>query len=257
MIEIKPIKNNTQNISVSDGEDVVIFELVNKFSDINDKHIESQVSYGKNSRVKHIFLLDDSVEKSFVDRRMVEIGEGAEVKSFYCYLGGDQNSVHIHHKIGKNSRLDHRTIFFGHKGQYYDFDEKYNFLSTDAFGRFLNQGLVKDASQTNYVSNIMIDPGAQKTDSRLDMQAIILGDHARAVMVPSLQIEANDVKAGHGATVAQIGEDQLFYLRSRGLSKEQALELFIEGIFIDFVEKMGEEKIGEDMMKIVKGKMRM
>jgi len=86
-----------------------------------------------------------------------------------------------------------------------------------------------DKSNVDYLGNIIIRPEAQQTDAYLGHYTLMMSDRARTKTIPSLEIEADDVKAGHAATVGRTDEDMLFYLQSRGLNKKEATEMLIQG----------------------------
>ena len=91
------------------------------------------------------------------------------------------------------------------------------------------RGVVKDEAEAKISGRLKIFKGAQKTNSFLTEKVLILSDKARAEVVPDLEIEADDVKASHAATVGKIDEEQVFYLMSRGLKKQQAEDIIVEG----------------------------
>ena len=93
------------------------------------------------------------------------------------------------------------------------------------------RGVLKDSSSSLFKGVIKIEKKAQKTDSYLDHDVLILGDKARNESQPMLEIEADDVKATHGATTGRISEEEIFYLMSRGLSREEAVKIILEGFF--------------------------
>jgi len=196
----------------------------------------------------HIFFIDNKAEGEIKIERTVSVGDNAKADLYYCFLGGDTD-IKLHTKIGSNARVNHRVIFLQTEKQKLSVDDQYQFQGTNSYGRFDIKGLVADKAQSNYVGNIIIDPGAQKTDSRLDMQSLIDGGRAKSIMVPSLKIEANDVKAGHSATISQLDEEQLFYTRSRGLSVEQARRLLVEGLFNEFVNSLPDDKVKKEIKK--------
>ena len=85
---------------------------------------------------------------------------------------------------------------------------------------------------------IRVDPGAQHTDAFQESRNLLLSKSAHADAIPGLEIEANDVRCTHAAAVAQIDAEQLHYLRSHGLSDEQAKRLIIEGFLEALVERL-------------------
>jgi Fe-S cluster assembly protein SufD len=76
---------------------------------------------------------------------------------------------------------------------------------------------------------IRVDPDAQRTDAFQESRNLLLSDGAHADAVPGLEIEANDVRCTHAATVARIDEEQLFYARSRGIDRADAERLLVGG----------------------------
>jgi Fe-S cluster assembly protein SufD len=76
---------------------------------------------------------------------------------------------------------------------------------------------------------IKVDPGAQQTDAFQESRNLLLSKRAHADAIPGLEIEANDVRCTHAATVARLDEDQLFYLQSRGLTRAEAERLLVGG----------------------------
>lgn len=95
-------------------------------------------------------------------------------------------------------------------------------------------GVVKGTAQTEVEGMIKIDEGSHQVTDFLTEKLLLLGDQARAVVEPSLEIKADDVRASHAATVSKIDEEQLFYLMSRGLTRKEA-ERVIEKGFMDTV----------------------
>ncbi|MBI2659014.1 SufD family Fe-S cluster assembly protein, partial [Candidatus Woesearchaeota archaeon] len=104
-----------------------------------------------------------------------------------------------------------------------------------------------------YRGLIRIEKEAQKTYSYLENHILKLGDKTLANSIPSLKIDANDVKASHGATVGQIDEEHLFYLMARGLSRVEAEKLIVEGFFEPVIQKIPMEELKEKIREMVKG----
>jgi Fe-S cluster assembly protein SufD len=99
------------------------------------------------------------------------------------------------------------------------------------------KGVVADTAQSSFEGKIWVRDIAQKTEAYQVNHNLLLSDYATAYTKPNLEIFADDVKASHGATVAQIDDDQLFYLKSRGLPASVAKELLIEGFCREILGK--------------------
>lgn len=99
-----------------------------------------------------------------------------------------------------------------------------------------------DKSTLNFSGMIKIEKGANKTLSLLESRVLILGREARAENTPSLEIEADEVRASHAATMGKVDEAALFYLCSRGLRREQALQMVVEGFFQTLLQRIGDKE---------------
>jgi Fe-S cluster assembly protein SufD len=100
------------------------------------------------------------------------------------------------------------------------------------------KAVVFDKSSFDMVGNLVINTGAKNTDAYLRLDALIMSSDANARVIPSLEITENNVKGGHGATVGQVDQEQLFYLQSRGLSHKQSEELLVEGFLSNVIDKI-------------------
>lgn len=114
-------------------------------------------------------------------------------------------------------------------------------------GESQSQTLIKSAAtgrgQARYLGNIRIAPHAQATESALRDDALLLSKRAHIDSVPALEIAANDVKAYHGATVGALDEEQIFYMTSRGIAREDAEKMIALGFFEPVVERFPTEAL--------------
>ena len=95
-----------------------------------------------------------------------------------------------------------------------------------------------------FQGRIVVKPDAQKTDAKMMTQALLLSDAAQFAAKPELEIFADDVQCGHGATTGRIDEFQLFYLMARGVPRAEAERLLIEAFLADPIDAMGDERLG-------------
>lgn len=100
------------------------------------------------------------------------------------------------------------------------------------------KGVLKDSSQSSFEGKIYVHPEAQKTEAYQLNHNLLLSDAAIAYAKPNLEIFADDVKASHGATFAQVDEEQLFYLKSRGLDAAEAKRLLIRGFMQEMIDQI-------------------
>lgn len=104
------------------------------------------------------------------------------------------------------------------------------------------KSLVRDQAKVSFTGRIHILPGAQKTQSSQLSQSLLLSDRAESNNRPQLMIEADDVKASHGATVGQLQEDEMFYLQSRGIDISQARVLLCQAFVMDLFDQVGDKE---------------
>lgn len=90
------------------------------------------------------------------------------------------------------------------------------------------KAVVYDKARFDLEGILRIDKGASNTDTYLKINCLVLGDHAFARAVPSLEIKEDQVKGGHGATIGYIDPTQMYYLESHGLNKKESEELIVE-----------------------------
>ena len=100
-----------------------------------------------------------------------------------------------------------------------------------------------------FQGKIIVEPGAQKTDAKMVSNALLLSDQAEADNKPELEIFADDVQCGHGATAGALDEQLLFYLRARGIPKREAEALMIQAFVGEIVETIGNEQLRELAMQ--------
>jgi Fe-S cluster assembly protein SufD len=121
--------------------------------------------------------------------------------------------------------------------QHIDFDTTQEHAAPDTTSDLAFRGVLSGRSNAVWKGNIIVDPGAQKTDAFQESRNLLLSKRAHADAIPGLEIQANDVRCTHAAAVAQLDPEQLFYLRSRGLREEVAKRLVIEGFLAELVER--------------------
>ncbi len=111
------------------------------------------------------------------------------------------------------------------------------------------KGVLQDKARSDYVGKIIIQPKAQRTSSYLEDNVIVVGKNTQNNSQPILEIEADDVKASHGATTGQINPEHVYYLQSRGFSEGEARDMIIEGFFTGLLSRIKNEKIRDKVAK--------
>ena len=127
--------------------------------------------------------------------------------------------------------------YAGRARQHLDFDTTQEHAAPNTTSDLAFRGVLGGRSTSVWRGMIKVDPGAQQTDAFQESRNLLLSKRAHADAIPGLEIEANDVRCTHAAAIAQIDRDQLFYLMSHGLPREQATRLVIDGFLQALVER--------------------
>lgn len=111
------------------------------------------------------------------------------------------------------------------------------------------KGVLGDNAVSDYAGKIIIEKGAHGTEAFLQDDVLVIGENVVNNTSPILEIEANDVKASHGATTGRVREDEMFYLMSRGLSRREAEDIIAEGFFNSILLDINDDKIKEAVLQ--------
>jgi Fe-S cluster assembly scaffold protein SufB len=123
---------------------------------------------------------------------------------------------------GQGAFSEDVEIVFGGGEQRFDFNADLIFRGAHTTGTTVAKGVLRDRARTIFKGMIRIGREAKNANAYLAEHAMILDPEARADSIPGLEIETNEVKATHSASVAQVDEEQIFYLMSRGFTREEA-----------------------------------
>ncbi len=115
------------------------------------------------------------------------------------------------------------------------------------------KSVLQGASKSHFEGKILVRPAAQKTESYQLNNNLLLGEQAVAKSLPNLEIFADDVKASHGATFAELGETELFYLRSRGLSSPEAKLLLTDGFCRELIDEVRIDSVRVQLLEAMHG----
>jgi Fe-S cluster assembly protein SufD len=156
-------------------------------------------------------------------------------------LGSGNGKVFVETKLaGRGAHGKVTGAYATHGRQHVDFDTYQEHAAEDTTSDLAFRGIVSGRSTAVWRGMIKVDPGAQRTDAFQEARNLLLGKKAHADAIPGLEILADDVACTHAAAIAQIDPDQVFYLRSRGLSQAQAERLVVEGFLGALVERYDE-----------------
>ncbi|MBN2013104.1 Fe-S cluster assembly protein SufD [candidate division KSB1 bacterium] len=166
----------------------------------------------------------------------ISIGRDASVHTLVAAFGSKLTKhVLTSDLIGTGAHAKLQGIYFADQYQHIDLETLQQHEAPHATSNLLYKGAVKDRAHAIYQGMIKVYPDAQLTDAYQMNKNLLLNDQAHADSIPSLEIEANDVKCSHGSTVGKVNDEELFYLMSRGLSATDAKQMIVTGFFEDIL----------------------
>lgn len=262
-----------QTALVLEGEGAVMLPrtliVADRFS--NASYIEEAISLGQHGQALNVGVVEIYTEDSARVRYVDVQNWGEDVYNFNVkrsLAGRDSNIIWESGQVGgqltksyydsllrgNGSNMEFNGIYFMAGKQHLDIDCLIQHVGLATSGDLLLHGAVKGKSRSVFTGLIKIERTAQQTNSYLKNENLILERSARADSIPSLEIEANDVRASHGATIGQIDEEYIFYLMSRGISRATAIRMVVEGFFYKVFDRMHNERVRERLFKAVSAK---
>jgi Fe-S cluster assembly protein SufB len=140
--------------------------------------------------------------------------------------------------LGPEAHGEILSIAFAGKGQHQDAGGKCVHVAPHTTSTITSKSISKDGGRASYRGLLEVAPGAVKARSKVVCDALLLDEHSRSDTYPTIRIGEDDVDIGHEATVSKIGEEQLFYLMSRGLSEEEASGMIVGGFIEPFTREL-------------------
>ncbi|MBK9081979.1 MAG: Fe-S cluster assembly protein SufD [Rhizobiales bacterium] len=202
---------------------------------------------GDDARVEHIARhVDESAEATHVASFAATLGARAQLDSFALVAGGALTRRQLYVRFdGDHARVGLRGAALLRGNQHCDTTLVVDHAALDCESRERFKHIVEDEATGVYQGKVIVRPGAQKTDGAMKSDAILLSESARMHNKPELEIFADDVVCGHGATVGALDDEQLFYLRARGLPKAEAETLLLEAFAGEVIEAVRDETMQE------------
>ena len=164
--------------------------------------------------------MQDLSERSWIlGSQRAQVGRDASLHWVGLGLGSGQGKLRMETDItGRGASARVTGAYVGHGRQHLDYDTTQEHAAPDTTSDLAFRGDPARPRDRGLERHDPVDPGAQRTDAFQESRNLLLSDGAHADAIPGLEIEANDVRCTHAATVARLDEDQVFYLMSRGLA---------------------------------------
>jgi Fe-S cluster assembly protein SufD len=200
-----------------------------------------EIVIGPNARLRYVSTQDLSPKSYVFGTQRAVVDQHGSLEWVALGFGSRTGRVSMETQLrgpGAEARVTGAYATGGR--QHIDFDTLQEHAAPNTTSDLAFRGVLDGRSSSVWRGMIKVDPGAQQTDAFQDNRNLLLSKRAHADAIPGLEILANDVRCTHAAAVAQIDREQLFYLMSRGLSRDIAQRLIIDGFLESLSERLGE-----------------
>ena len=204
------------------------------------------------SRVEHLKFQDEGLQAYHIAGLRLQLRREAKVISHSIALGAKLSRNNIYtHLGGENIECILNGLYLTKDEQLADHWMLVEHASPHCNSHEYFNGIVDDHSKGVFHGRIFVQPEAQKTDAKQTNKNLLLSEDATIDTKPQLEIYADDVKCTHGATIGQLNEESIFYLRSRGIGPDTARRILIHAFAGEIIERIRNEAIREELDQIV------
>lgn len=220
--------------------------VIERFSGVGRYLINpvSEIVVEDGAKLTHIRLFEDADTAFNLSHLSARVGKDAGYESHVLATGGAlvRNEMRVELAApGADGSL--YGAYLARGKQHTDHTTVLRHSAPHTTSRELYKGALNDTARGVFQGNIFVAKGADGTDGNMTNRTILLSDKAEMDAKPQLEIYADDVKCAHGATIGNLEEDALFYLRARGIPERQARELLVEGFVAEVFDTLGEGAI--------------
>ena len=190
--------------------------------DISNKQIQTVIDHGDQAAgIDQVFQVN------------------ANCRLIYCFAwSGASAARRLTVELSDDSEVSIVGYFLGTKQDEFDIDLRVKHIGRRSKSTTNIHGALFDLARADFKGLIAIPPTGQGSNAWLEERVLVLSSKAKSESLPSLEIEANDVKAGHAATTGDLSPDQVFYLMARGLPKPEAASILVEGHLVTSIRAL-------------------
>ncbi len=220
-----PVMNHPRNLILIDEDSQAT--IVEEYVSLGDGSIfcnaVTEVVAGGNAVLSHYRIEREQVGTFNISTLRIQQGRSANIASHSVLLGGALVRNNVHPVLaGEGGECLINGLFLGSDNQHIDNYMLVEHASPHCGSRQFYNGILDDHAHGVFHGRIIVHKDAQKTDAKQTNRNLLLSDDAQIDTKPQLEIHADDVKCTHGATIGQIDEEALFYMRSRGIDEASA-----------------------------------
>jgi Fe-S cluster assembly protein SufD len=216
-----------------------------------------EIYAGPGAHVRYVSLQDWGSGVTHLAVQRADVGRDAEVRSLAVAFGADLSRTEVESVLsGPGGHSEMLGVYFTDGIQHFDHRSLQDHVAPHCTSDLLYKGALKDASRVVYSGLIHIAPGARGSDAFQTNRNVVLSDQAKADSIPNLEIENNDVRCSHAASVGPVSDDELFYLQTRGIPRDEAERLIVTGFFQEVLDRVPLEEVRGGLERAIVAELR-
>jgi Fe-S cluster assembly protein SufD len=210
----------------------------------------SDVRLGRGAHLDHVKLTLAGTSAAHLATWLLQLGEEARYHAFQLTAAtGLARNTLLATFAGERAKFDFAGCFLGRGTEHIDTTLVVDHALPAGESRELVKGVLAERARSVFQGKVIVRADAQKSDGKQMAQALMLSEHAEFDCKPELEIHADDVACGHGATSAEIDREMLFYLRSRGIPVAEARALLVESFVGEVIDKLSSEPLRQALWR--------
>ena len=254
--EDAPTMTHPRNLIVAEDQSQVA--VIEDYASVGGESVVfsnavTELIAGESTVAQHYLVEREHLKAFNMQTLRIQQGRSANVASHSVLLGGGLVRNNVHPVLaGEGGECLINGLFLGTGRQHLDNYMHVEHASPHCGSRQFYNGILDGQAHGVFHGRIVVHKDAQKTDAKQTNRNLLLSDDAQIDTKPQLEIYADDVKCTHGATIGQIEENALFYLRSRGLSEAEARKMLLMAFAEECVERMHSTVAREHIERLVR-----
>ncbi|HEY59128.1 MAG TPA: Fe-S cluster assembly protein SufD [Anaerolineae bacterium] len=236
-------------IFLDEGSSATIFHGWSSSEDSQGESLFSgitEIDIGRNATLNLYEVQSLNNESWNFSHERARIGKEGAINWFYLTRGSRFTKSFINlDMVGDNGKGIITGVYFPSNTQQFDFDTRQNHYALNTKSDLLFRGVMRDISKSVWQGMIYVDKKALKADGYQVNNNLMLSSSAHTIANPGLEILTDDVRCSHGVTITEIDLEQLFYLQSRGIDKQQSVKLIVNGFLNSAISRAGDKSIAE------------
>ena len=216
------------------------------------------VDVGDNAGLNLVLVQQWDADAIHVSEVVAKLGRDSRLRGSVVTLGGKVVRLNTSAAFaGEGARVDLFGLYFADAGQHQEHQLFVDHAAPRCTSRVTYKGALAGAkAHTVWIGDVLIRAAAEGTDTYELNRNLVLTDGARADSVPNLEIETGEIAgAGHASATGRFDDEQMFYLRSRGISEDQARRLVVRGFFADLVREIGVASVERGLMAAIEAEL--